>query len=88
MNDLAQQFGIAGVAAGVLGAIMIGIGAVPSSLRFADVKATAKQNQDVINEIKTDQAVMKTDIKYIKESVTLQAETLKELLAETKKRRR
>ena len=88
MNDLAQQFGIAGAAAGVLGALMVGLGVVPSSSQMADVKATAKQNQTFVNEIKTDQAVMKTDIKYIKESVTLQAETLKELLAETKKRRR
>ena len=88
MSENLQQFGIAGAAASVLGALMIGLGFVPSSSQMADVKATAKQNSVLVSEIKTDQAVMKNDLKYIKESVTVQAETLKLLLAETKKRRR
>ena len=88
VNDFLQQAGIATGVAGLLGAVMVGFGWVPSSSQMLEVKASAKENYEFVNQIRTEQAVMKNDIKYIKESVTVQADTLKESLAETKKRRR
>tara|TARA_R100000008_G_C3581911_1_gene169136 strand:+ start:1147 stop:1443 length:297 start_codon:yes stop_codon:yes gene_type:complete len=87
VNEFLQQAGIATGVAGLLGAVMVGFGWVPSSTQMLEVKTSSKQNYEFVNQIRTEQAVMKNDIKYIKESVTVQADTLKEILAETKKRR-